>query len=212
MVGKRNNMVPNGHFHKDWQRYIKLWFNQPMRKQRRHRKRVEKAKRLAPRPTDKLRPVVNCPTLRYNSKLRLGRGFTLQELKQAGIPRQLARTIGIAVDQRRTNKCVESIQRNVQRLKEYRSRMILFPIKPKRKPRKGDSTAEEQKLATQLNGPVMPVKNKSAVRIEKARVPSKDEKEFNARKTLRQARHAQKYKGVIAARARKAKEAEEKTK
>lgn len=25
---KHNNVIPNGHFHKDWQRRIKTWFDQ----------------------------------------------------------------------------------------------------------------------------------------------------------------------------------------
>lgn len=32
---KHNNVIPNGHFKKDWQSYVKTWFNQPARKQRR---------------------------------------------------------------------------------------------------------------------------------------------------------------------------------
>ena len=28
MPAKRNNIVPNQHFHKDWQNYVKTWFNQ----------------------------------------------------------------------------------------------------------------------------------------------------------------------------------------
>ena len=39
-------MVPNAHFHKDWQRYVKCWFNQPARKIRRRAARVEKAKQV----------------------------------------------------------------------------------------------------------------------------------------------------------------------
>lgn len=92
MGHKRNGVIPNGHFHKDWQRYIKTWFNQPMRKKRRHQKRIEKAARIAPRPTRHLRPIVQCPTVKYNAKPRLGRGFTLEELKQAGINRHFARS------------------------------------------------------------------------------------------------------------------------
>lgn len=90
MVGKRNQILPNAHFHKDWQRFVKVWFNQPLRKQRRHNARVAKAKALAPRPIKSLRPLVRCPTVRYNSKVRLGRGFSLDELKQAGIARKFA--------------------------------------------------------------------------------------------------------------------------
>ena len=44
------------------------------------------------------------------------------------------------------NKSVESLQLNSQRLKEFKSKMILFPINAK-KPRKGDATAEEMSKA-----------------------------------------------------------------
>lgn len=54
----------------------------------------------------------------------------------AGINKGFARTIGIAVDHRRRNKSVESLQANVQRLKEYRSKLILFPVHPNKKPAK----------------------------------------------------------------------------
>lgn len=32
---KHNNEVPHQHFKKDWQSYVKTWFNQPARKKRR---------------------------------------------------------------------------------------------------------------------------------------------------------------------------------
>ena len=82
MAPKRNNIIPNGHFHKDWQRMVRTWFNQPMRKKRRRMNRVKKARAIAPRPVaGLLRPVVRCPTFKYNTKVRAGRGFTLDELK-----------------------------------------------------------------------------------------------------------------------------------
>ena len=62
MPAKRNQQVPNGHFHKDWQSYVKTWFNQPARKIRRRQNRIAKAAKVAPRPLGKLRPVVTCPT------------------------------------------------------------------------------------------------------------------------------------------------------
>ena len=72
--------------------------------------REKKAKAIFPRPTaGALRPVVRPPTQRYNFKTRLGRGFTLEELKAAGIPKKLAPTIGIAVDHRRRNRSEESL-------------------------------------------------------------------------------------------------------
>ena len=64
-------------------------------------------------------------------------------------PLTFRRTIGIAIDYRRRNKSVESLQKNVQRLKEYKSKLILFP-KKLTKPHKGDATKEEMDVATQV--------------------------------------------------------------
>ncbi|MCE2155697.1 hypothetical protein GPU83_09940, partial [Streptococcus thermophilus] len=72
---------PNAHFHKDWQRYVRCWFTQPARKQRRRDKRQKKARLVAPRPLGKLKPIITCPSNRYHIKKRLGKGFTLEELK-----------------------------------------------------------------------------------------------------------------------------------
>ena len=81
-MGKGNNMIPNGHFHKDWQRWVRTWFNQPARKERRHAARVKKAAAIMPRPVGgALRPIVRCPTFKYNARVRAGRGFTIEELK-----------------------------------------------------------------------------------------------------------------------------------
>merc|ERR1712063_236225 len=103
-----------------------------------------------------LRPVVRCPTFKYNTKVRSGRGFTLEELKTAGISAKSARTIGICVDHRRKNKSTESLQSNVQRLKEYKSKLIVFPRKQS-KPKQGDSEESELSVAAQLQGPVLPI-------------------------------------------------------
>lgn len=54
---------------------------QPGKKASRRVARQAKAAALAPRPVDKLRPIVRCPTIKYNRKVRAGRGFTLTELK-----------------------------------------------------------------------------------------------------------------------------------
>eukprot|EP00182_Erythrolobus_australicus_P000385 CAMPEP_0185831444 /NCGR_PEP_ID=MMETSP1353-20130828/1490_1 /TAXON_ID=1077150 /ORGANISM="Erythrolobus australicus, Strain CCMP3124" /LENGTH=209 /DNA_ID=CAMNT_0028529501 /DNA_START=46 /DNA_END=675 /DNA_ORIENTATION=+ len=180
---KHNNMVPNAHFHKEWQLRVRTWFNQPMRKKRRRTARQLKAARVVPRPADgALRPVVQCPTVRYNMRQRLGRGFTLEELKEAGMPKKLARTVGVAVDHRRRNRSVEGFQRNVQRLKEYKSRLIVFP-KRAGKPKAGDSDASELATATQLKGKLMPIVNEpSAV---EARAITDEEKDSRVYAKLR---------------------------
>lgn len=123
-------------------------------------------------------------------------------LQGAGLTKRFAQTIGIAVDPRRQNKSVESRQENIQRLKEYRSKLILFPIHKREKLRKGDATEEECKLAKQLSGPVMPIKNaKPVVTLGKI---SDGQKKFGAFQAIRQARlHARFY----GARAKKAKDA-----
>lgn len=124
---KHNNVIPNVHLRKHWQTNVKVWLNQAARKKRRLQARRAKAAANAPRPLDNLRPVVNCATIRYNHRLRHGRGFTLQEIKAAGLGIQFARSIGIAVDHRRKNRCQESLNRNKERLQNYLKNLVLFP-------------------------------------------------------------------------------------
>jgi len=205
MAPKRNQMLPNAHFKKDWQRYVKTWFNQPARKIRRSAARVEKARKIAPRPVGgALRPVVHCQTFKYNTRVRAGRGFTLDELRTAGLNPKEAPTIGIAVDFRRRNKSVESLQLNVQRLKEYKSKLILFPKKASA-PKKGDATAEELSTVTQVaNHELMPVTQLAA--HEPGRAITEDEKAFQAFRVLRQARINKKLHGKREKKAREAAE------
>ncbi|XP_009475680.1 PREDICTED: 60S ribosomal protein L13 isoform X3 [Nipponia nippon] len=156
MAPSRNGMILKPHFHKDWQRRVATWFNQPARKIRRRKARQAKARRIAPRPVaGPIRPIVRCPTIRYHKKVRAGRGFSLEELKVT-------------------------------------------------MPKKGDSSAEELKMATQLTGPVMPIKN--VFKREKARVISEDEKNFKAFASLRMARANARLFGIRAKRAKEAAE------
>jgi len=155
---KHNNVIPNGHFHKDWQRRIKTWFDQAAKKKSRRLRRKEKAAAIAPRPAaGLLRPAVHCQTIKYASKVRAGKGFSLEELKEAGISKKQALSIGVSVDYRRTNKSVESLQANVQRLKAYKAKLVVFPRKSLNKPKAGDSPAEETKNAVQVTGALFPI-------------------------------------------------------
>ena len=82
MAPKRNGVIPNAHFRKHWMRRVKTWFDQPGKKKTRRVRRLKKATAIAPRPAaGLLRPVVHCPTFKYNSRVRSGKGFTLEELK-----------------------------------------------------------------------------------------------------------------------------------
>ena len=90
---------------------------------------------------------------------------------------------------------MESLQLNTQRLKEYKSKLILFPLNSK-KPRKGDSTAEELSKAVQLAGAVMPVK--PVVKRVRAMEVTDDLKKFKAFQTIRQACAFQRLHGIRA--------------
>ncbi|KAK9762302.1 60S ribosomal protein L13 [Basidiobolus ranarum] len=208
---KHNNQLPNNHFRKDWQLRVKTWFDQAGRKKRRRLNRVAKAAAIAPRPVDGLlRPAVRCPTIKYNTKLRSGKGFTLEELKEAGIRRKEAMTIGISVDHRRRNKSDESLNLNVQRLKAYRAKLIVFPKKAG-KVKKGDSEASEIAEAKQISGPVLPVAQ--VFKKEKARKVTDEEKNASAYATLRNVRSEQRYRGIREKRAKlKAEEEAQKVK
>lgn len=133
---KHNNIRPNIHMHKDYQRWIKTHFDQPKRKKKRAKLRLRKAASKAPRPAEKLRPIVQCPTQKYNMRVRAGRGFSLLELQEAGLTANYARTIGIAVDPRRRNRSQEGLSRNVRRLKQYIASLIVYPMPPQGKDRK----------------------------------------------------------------------------
>lgn len=160
---KHNNVIPNIHCHKKYCESsrgplkVKLSLNQAGKKKSRRLARAAKAAAIAPRPLQLLRPAVHCPTQRYSAKVRLGKGFTLEELKAAGLTARYARTVGIAVDHRRTNRSTESLNANVARLEEYKSKLIVFPKKRLSKVKNGDSSREECKAATQLLGTVLPL-------------------------------------------------------
>lgn len=191
---KHNNVLPNQHFHKNWENRVKTWFNQAARKKNRRSARKIKASTVAPRPVaGPLRPVVRCQTVKYNTKVRAGRGFTLDEIKKAGLTKAEARGVGIAVDHRRRNRSENSLQANVQRLKQYRSNLIVFPRKMK-KPKTGDSNPNSLAKASQLKGEVMPI-SAGAFR-EKARKVTKEEQETSVYRVLRDARAEKRHKGM----------------
>ncbi|KAF8971397.1 ribosomal protein L13e [Flammula alnicola] len=198
-----NNVLHANHFRKDWQRRVRTWFDQPGRKLRRRTARKTKAATLGIRPLTLLRPAVRAQTVRYNRKVREGRGFTHAELKEAGIGRKEARGVGIVVDHRRRNLSEEGKKINVERLQAYKARLIVFPRKAG-KPKKGDSSAEDLKAATTR----APVALPDAFPAEPPRKITDAEKEFKAFRTLRVARANQRHEGARKARAAKKEEEE----
>ena len=96
--------------------------------------------------------------------MKLGKGFTEKELKEAGIRGlSYARSLGIAVDLRRKDTSKETLDLNAGRIKEYVSRMILYPRnekKPDKKPQVPEATADK------LNSPEAKVQNTLKAVIE----------------------------------------------
>ncbi|EPQ60559.1 60S ribosomal protein L13 [Gloeophyllum trabeum ATCC 11539] len=200
---RHNNVLHDNHFRKDWQRRVRTWFNQPGRKLRRRNARKTKAAALGVRPLAPLRPAVRGQTVRYNRKLREGRGFTLAELKEAGIGRKEARGIGIIVDHRRRNLSEEGKALNVQRLQAYKEKLIVFP-KNAKKPKKGDSTGDDLKAPTTRAALPLP----TPYEHEAPRKITGEEREFEAYKTLRESWALQRHEGKRKANAAKRDEEE----
>jgi large subunit ribosomal protein L13e len=121
-------------------------------------------------------------------RMRYGRGFTKAELKEAKVPLRLARTIGISFDKRRRNSSDPVFRANVNRVKEYRSRLILFPKRGRMQlgdaPRKLRTKAKQLKKARDY---VIPIKRKQLV-FEKPRLVKRSEWKSNAYLKLRRAR------------------------
>ena len=95
-------------------------------------------------------------------------GATIDELKAAKIPVPMAKTIGIVVDSRRTNKSAESLAANVARLAEYKAKLVIFPKKGT-KAKKGDTAdAAKRAAATQCTDKFLmaPVKPAAAAAVE----------------------------------------------
>jgi large subunit ribosomal protein L13e len=187
---KHNNQVHSCRkFRKFWQRYVKTWFNQPARKKARRTARDKKAALVAPRPVaGNVRPVVHGSTLKYNSKVRIGRGFSLAEIKDAGLGKQEAQSLGITVDARRRNRSVEGKQANVQRLREYRANLVVFPRNGKKlkKGWKDDSAAAETSTATQVKTQFV-MRPAATTHTVATRKITEDEKNATTTRTLKAA-------------------------
>ncbi len=114
----------------------------------------------------------------------------LMRSQTAGIPRKFARTVGISVDPRRQNFSEESLKANVERLKDYKKRLILFPRKAG-KPKNGDSSMQDIKAVRDKEGIItssaaaMPIRN--VVEIKEGKVSDYPSEE-NAFRKLRIAR------------------------
>merc|ERR1712072_940931 len=139
---KHNNQIHSTRkFRKYWQRYVKTWFDQPSRKKNRRIARDKKAADVAPRPVAGcVRPVVHPPTVKYNTKTRIGRGFSLAELKALKLGKLEARSLGIAVDPRRRNLPWRASKPTNNAFVSTRPSLSSSPAMPRRPRRDGPTT------------------------------------------------------------------------
>ena len=205
---KHNNVLQSAHLRKHWMRRVKCFFNQPAHKKLRAQRRAARAAALGTAPVSKLRPVVFGQTRRYATKAKFGRGFSLAELSAAGLTQSFARSVGIAVDHRRHNKDADKMKTNVERLNQYKAKLILFPRRAD-KPKKGlinDSTADQLKDAAQ-NTTEGVFALPSVSRRCKVEALTADLKNAKVYQKLRQERINKRYAGQREKRAREAEEA-----
>lgn len=123
-------------------------------------------------------------------------------MQEAGIPRPLAPTIGIAVDTRRQNLSEESLTANVARLKAYKERLILLPRKSNN-PKKGDTKTDVSKVEKAAHiSSVLPIPRAESgfTEVKKSEMPKPVE--GGAYRKLREARSNERHAGVREKRAR----------
>lgn len=194
-IGK-NLPILNNHFRKHWQERVRVHFDQPGKKVSRRQARLNKIAKASPKPIDTLKPVVRCPTIKYNRKVRGGRGFTFDELKAVGLTPKYARTIGISVDHRRVNRNQEIFDLNVQRLQDYKSKLVVFDKNTKK-----DEIKSFGSVSISDKFPIEQVPAETTPR--KVEVP-----EQTAFRTLRLAKSDKKHKGIREKRSKEKAEAE----
>jgi large subunit ribosomal protein L13e len=204
MAIRGNQQLVKTHLRKDWQRRVRCHFDQPGKKKARRVARQTKAAALYPRPVDKLRPIVQCPTIRYNRKAREGRGFSIAELKAAGVAPKYARTVGISVDGRRQNLSEEGLARNVERLKAYLARLVVVTNRVKKADKPDLSKIEStQTISTAFAAPSV---REGFSEIAKSEIPAPIE--GGAYRKLRIARSDARLVGARDRRAKEKAEAE----
>lgn len=131
----------------------------------------------------------------------------LTALQEAGIPKRYAPTVGISVDSRRQNLSEESLSVNVERLKAYKERLIVFPRRSNN-PKKGDTKTNPSEIEkVTLISAALPVPVPSGFEeIKKSDMPAPVE--GGAYRALRMARANKRAQGPREKREREKAEAE----
>merc|ERR1712228_934419 len=116
---------------------------------------------------------------------------TLEELKAAGLHPSYARTVGIAVDHRRRNRCEESLKANVARLEAYKTNLVIL--------KKGDEAPAD--VVTNVVQPLPPKTHQ--VVTEAITDEMKDYKAFTTMRVARQESKVQGYRVSVENRKKK---------
>mmetsp|Transcript_14189 Transcript_14189/g.36241 ORF Transcript_14189/g.36241 Transcript_14189/m.36241 type:complete len:224 (-) Transcript_14189:468-1139(-) len=103
---KHNNTTKSGHFKKTWQKRVKTWFKSPSKKLKRRNNRDQINKYLLSNGFFKknFRPIVHCPTKVHNIRVKIGRGFSNEEIRNTEISPKMVSSLGISLDKRRKNR------------------------------------------------------------------------------------------------------------
>ena len=128
--------------------------------------------------------------------------------QEAGIAKKYAPTIGISVDPRRANLSTEALALNVERLKAYQARLIIFPRRVGQH-KKTDSSKEdveahkeEGKISRKTHA-VMPIVNEAREKaVSEIKRSEMGEGESGAYRKLRDARSEARLVGVREKRAK----------
>lgn len=136
----------------------------------------------------------------------MGEPQKLTRPQAAGISKKYAPTIGISVDHRRQNASEESLAVNVQRLKDYQSRLIVLPRRSNA-PKKDEVKASDLPATTTDMAANFPLPTAKAVtEVKVADMPKAHE--GGANRTLRMAWSNQRHQGAREKRVRDKADAE----
>lgn len=121
-MAKRSILNSNLHRSKGLRSLYKTSFNQAAKRKKRQLARNEKGvngKKNAFNSSRMLRSIVHCPTKMHCFKIRIGRGFSVEEIKNYYSNINIASSCGLIVDKRRRKSGINQFS-NIHRVKTYK--------------------------------------------------------------------------------------------
>mmetsp|Transcript_22014 Transcript_22014/g.34513 ORF Transcript_22014/g.34513 Transcript_22014/m.34513 type:complete len:186 (-) Transcript_22014:260-817(-) len=118
---KKDLIQSNLHKTKNHSLLFKTSFNSAGKKKKRlirRRKKEIMSKNNINLTSRMLRPVVHCPTKYHNTKIKMGRGFSYNEIKFLGMGKKKTHSLGLAIDQRRKHSTFLT-EININRIRTF---------------------------------------------------------------------------------------------